>query len=196
MPLEYFHRYVGVGDVGTVPQINQDVGLSLDVMEAVGEKLRHYLLLIEERGLEPLPGIAASWQMLRQRGIRVAVATSSLRHVAKVVLKAVLRAQSESLPANEFFDAIMTRDDVEHEKPAPDIYLKTAAALGVPPEQCLAVEDSVPGVKSACAAGMYCVAVPTRFTDPKLLDQATHVASSMAEVVRADFYGLLDGMRV
>ena len=58
------------------------------------------------------------------------------------------------------FDAIVTRDDVEHPKPHPEPYLKAASRLGVAPQRCLALEDSHSGVRAAHAAGMQTIMVP------------------------------------
>lgn len=54
----------------------------------------------------------------------------------------------------------MTASDVEHPKPAPDLYLAAAAALGADPLACAALEDSPPGAAAALAAGMFVVGVP------------------------------------
>ena len=66
------------------------------------------------------------------------------------------------------FDFIATRDDVEHGKPDPEIYLLVARELGFPPSECLVVEDSLAGVKAALAAGMNVVAVSTPLTGQRL----------------------------
>lgn len=58
------------------------------------------------------------------------------------------------------FEVILTRDDVEHSKPKPDLFLRAAASLGIDPALCVAVEDSHNGVRSAHAAGMMTVMVP------------------------------------
>ena len=62
------------------------------------------------------------------------------------------------------FNFIAIRDDVEHGKPDPEIYLLVSSELGIPPNECLVLEDSPSGVKSALSAGMWCVAVTTPFT--------------------------------
>jgi beta-phosphoglucomutase-like phosphatase (HAD superfamily) len=69
------------------------------------------------------------------------------------------------------FDFIATADDVEHSKPDPEIYELISRELDVPPDQCLVIEDSLPGVKAALAAGMSCIAVTTPFTR-KAVDEA------------------------
>lgn len=60
----------------------------------------------------------------------------------------------------------VTGDMVEHSKPAPDIYLKAAALLGVAPGECLAVEDSLTGLAAATAAGMQTVWIPDLHSNP------------------------------
>jgi beta-phosphoglucomutase-like phosphatase (HAD superfamily) len=68
------------------------------------------------------------------------------------------------------FDVIVTRDDVEHGKPDPEMHLLAARELDVEPEECLAIEDSPAGVKAALAAGMELLAVTTELTRQKFRD--------------------------
>jgi beta-phosphoglucomutase-like phosphatase (HAD superfamily) len=62
------------------------------------------------------------------------------------------------------FQSIVSGEEVSHGKPAPDIFLEAAQRLAVPPEECVVIEDSQNGVEAAVQAGMYCIAVPNRFT--------------------------------
>jgi beta-phosphoglucomutase-like phosphatase (HAD superfamily) len=68
---------------------------------------------------------------------------------------------------------------VARAKPAPDLYLAAAALVGVPPEDCLAVEDAPDGVRAACAAGMQVVAVTTNFA-ASALGEADLVLESLS----------------
>lgn len=68
------------------------------------------------------------------------------------------------LKLDDVFDFVASRADVENGKPDPEIYLLVADQLGVPPSECLVIEDSPTGVKAALAAGMACIAVSTPFT--------------------------------
>ena len=70
----------------------------------------------------------------------------------------------EVLGLTEAFDFVATRDDVEHGKPAPEIYQLVARELDIPPSECLVIEDSPSGVKAAVAAKMWCIAVTTPLT--------------------------------
>ncbi len=128
--------------------------------EAIGEVERDRVLqrshvlydAVVAAGVPHRPGIIAMLDFLDDRGIPRAVATSTRRPLALRKLEA-----SGLLPR---FDAICTSSDVEHPKPAPDIYLLAARSLGVDPAQCLVLEDSPTGVRAALAAGMYPVQIP------------------------------------
>ena len=87
-----------------------------------------------------------------RHGIRRAIATSTARHEARP------RLEQSGLWAA--FDAVVCGDEVSRGKPAPDIYLSAAAAIGAPPGECLALEDSDTGARAAIAAGMIVVMVP------------------------------------
>jgi len=78
--------------------------------------------------------------------VTLAIASQSSRRWISTVLEKTRLASR--------FDTIVTAADVAAPKPAPDIYLHAAARLGVDPADCVAVEDSVPGMASAAAAGM------------------------------------------
>jgi beta-phosphoglucomutase-like phosphatase (HAD superfamily) len=74
----------------------------------------------------------------------------------------------EILNLKDTFDFVASRDDVEHGKPDPEIYLLVSSELGVPPGECLVIEDSPTGVEAGLAAGMGVVAVSTPFTRQRL----------------------------
>lgn len=85
-------------------------------------------------------------------GLRLALASSSPMRLIRAVLS--------SGGLVDRFDVVLSSEDEARGKPDPAVYLSAARELGVPPERCLAVEDSINGVRSAKAAGMVCVAVP------------------------------------
>ena len=120
------------------------------------ELVAHKTAIWEEQwraqGPPPLPGLRELQSELARRELSWAVATSSPRHYAEHVL--------QELGCEDACQSVTGGDEVEHGKPAPDIYLLAAERLGVAPENCLALEDSVPGARAAQAAGMTVVAVP------------------------------------
>ena len=116
---------------------------------------------------------------LHGSGVGLGVASSSPRERLDRTLR---RAGLERA-----FRVTVAGDEVEHGKPAPDMYLAAAAKLGADPEDCVAVEDTAPGVASALAAGMYVVGVGRGEAERALLADAHVVVDrlSAAEVLAA-----------
>ena len=88
----------------------------------------------------------------------------------------------DGLQVRHHFHALVAGDEVAVRKPAPDVYLRAAERLGVTPGECVALEDSAPGVASARAAGMACIAVPNRVTVYQDLTAANHQVAHLGEV--------------
>jgi HAD superfamily hydrolase (TIGR01509 family) len=101
---------------------------------------------------EPMRGILALLDALTAAGVPMAIASTS---TSRWVVPA-----TERLGVRLRFAAVVTGDDVERRKPAPDVYLEAARRLGVDPARSIAVEDSAPGITSARAAGLKTVAIP------------------------------------
>ena len=107
---------------------------------------------IEENGVECMSGVLETVQQLKGRGLKIAIATSSpMERVERYLGHKNLLG---------YFDAVCSGHDVHLGKPAPDIYLRAAACIGLAPERCLAVEDSPAGIQSAFDAGCLPVFIP------------------------------------
>lgn len=104
------------------------------------------------------PGAAEFLERMRREGILLGIATSNARTLAEVSL--------EALHIREYFSAVCTSCEVAAGKPAPDVYLKTAAMLQVPPEHCLVFEDIPNGILAGKRAGMKVCAVDDLFSRP------------------------------
>ena len=98
------------------------------------------------------PGVAAIIAAVQALGLPCVVATSSDRMTAT--------AHLHHMDLRRHMTAVVTRDDVARGKPYPDLYVAAAAALGQPPADCLALEDSYNGVRAAHAAGVPVIMVP------------------------------------
>jgi len=131
--------------------------------------------------LTPMSGVLAVLDALDEAQIPCAVASNSDRGWVDRVL--------EITGLTSRFQAIATADEVEHPKPAPDVYLLAAKRLGVPPEQCAAFEDSPRGLAAAHAAGMFTVAVPTALTRHFAFEQAHHIVESLEKLALGDLHG-------
>jgi HAD superfamily hydrolase (TIGR01509 family) len=140
----------------------------------IGAERRVIFDRLASQGLQPMPGLVGLLSAIDGLGLKRAVATSSHRGYAIGVL--------ETIGAVDGFTAIVTGETVRSGKPAPDIYLAAAGALGLAPGDCLVLEDAPPGVRAAKAAGMFCVAIPNRFTAGLDLSAADRVLPSLPAV--------------
>jgi beta-phosphoglucomutase len=115
-------------------------------------------------------------EQLRQMNLRLALATSSVSASARPFL--------DRHQLTGFFDVIVTGEEVERGKPAPDIYLHAAEKLGIPPDACLVIEDSLSGIAAAKAANMRVAAIPDRrFVDPRSYEKdADYLLGGLSEI--------------
>lgn len=128
-----------------------DVKLTPHEKEQLANKKNAWFVDYVERMMpeEIFPGVKGLIRELKQRGIKVGLASSSKN--AKTVLQ-VLHIQNE-------FDAVVDGTMVTHSKPDPEIFLLAAKKLGAEPHECLVFEDAEAGVEAAVAAGMKCVGI-------------------------------------
>ena len=106
-----------------------------------------------EEGTLPLKaGAREILESLWQEGYKLALASSTMREMVV--------AEMQAVGLYDYFDAIISGDDAPRGKPAPDIFLNAAQALGTDPAACLVIEDSYNGIRAAHAAGMRAVMVP------------------------------------
>jgi HAD superfamily hydrolase (TIGR01509 family) len=122
------------------------------------------------------PSTRRTLEKLRQMNLRLAVATSSVSASARPFL------DRHQLTA--FFEVILTGEEIERGKPAPDIYLRAAEKLGIPADACLVIEDALSGIAAAKAAKMRVAAIPdTRFVDAREYEtQADYMLRDLSEI--------------
>ena len=113
---------------------------------------------------------------LKDNNIKMAVATSTS---AKTALKVIKKAG-----VYDCFDSFVCGDDVKNGKPHPEVFLTAAERIGVPPEECVAFEDSINGIKSAFAANMTTVMVPD-FLQPtdEIKNKISFLCNSLDEAI-------------
>jgi HAD superfamily hydrolase (TIGR01509 family) len=122
------------------------------------------------------PGLVALLDYLRAKNLPRIVASSSPRWQIERNLKATR--------IDGYFDQIFSSEQVARAKPAPDVFLGAAAAMAVPPENCLVLEDSVNGIQAAAAGGMIPVMIPDlRQPDAETQRAAAAVLSNLEQVI-------------
>jgi HAD superfamily hydrolase (TIGR01509 family) len=126
------------------------VGRPLDLAELHARQLAQFLARCD--ALDLRPGLIDLLEAARARGLALAVASSSGSGWVEPWL--------DRHGIRHYFGCVRTSEHVRHVKPAPDLFLSAADALGVDPAHCVVFEDSPNGMRAAAAAGMRCVAVP------------------------------------
>jgi beta-phosphoglucomutase len=121
-------------------------------IQRIGDaKEAEYRRLAEREGLTPLPGAAEWTARLHADGWHQAIASSAPRLNVEVMLRV--------LHLDRYFDAIAAAEDVTIGKPDPQVFLRAAEHLGVPPSNCIVVEDAPAGIEAARAGGMRSIGV-------------------------------------
>lgn len=175
------HALVGSDLLSAAAYIRQHGSVDLEPHAIVAALLERVIVRVQEH-TPWQPGAVELLTDLAQAGVPCALVTMSYASLAEAVVG--------QLPAGTFA-AVITGDQVEHGKPHPEPYLKAAAALGVAPAQCVAIEDSPTGLASAEAAGCQALAVPhvaaiEEAPGRTIIDGLTGIdAAWLAEFVRA-----------
>jgi len=145
-PEALFYEMAGIPTVRIIEILNEKHGYQLPVQEAADRKEGLFIEMIPRvLPVEPVVKIVLDYA----GKLPMAVATGGTRAICNKTLAA--------LGILQYFQHVVTADDVQHGKPAPDIFIEAARRLGVPVEECYAFEDGELGIQSARAAGMVVV---------------------------------------
>ncbi|MDP1605411.1 MAG: HAD family hydrolase [Rhodocyclaceae bacterium] len=150
------------------------------------EKTRHYAGLVAAGGVAARPGVVRLIRELRAAGIRLAIATTTSRSNVDALLASSLK----TLPPDTFA-VIGAAEQAAAKKPASDIYLWVLERLGLPPQDCLAIEDSRNGVRAATSAGIPTLVTECAWTAGEDFSGALAVLSDLGEPERP--YTLVSG---
>ena len=137
--------FIGRSDQAVLDHFSQLSGQTLDATAIIPERERQYFDLAKGR-LSSFAGLKTVLSTLSERQIPIAVASSGGPDK--------IRFSLAETGLSSFFDIICSATQVRHSKPAPDLFLLAANALGIQPQDCAVIEDSVPGIQGALAAQM------------------------------------------
>ena len=133
------------------------------------------------KNIKPFSGVIELMKSLAEGQFKMALATSTPMENVRLLIA--------GLGIAEYFESIVSDEDVTEGKPNPQVFLVAARRLGVKPENCIVIEDSVAGVTAAKRAGMRCLAVTN--TNPRdSLGEADLVVDSLEEVTASDLIKL------
>ncbi len=170
---EDFAPFVGTGEDRYLGGVAEVKGISLRMPDDKEYTYVIYLEIIRGR-LRALPGVHDFIKAARAAGYRLAVASSADRVKLNGNLNEI------GLPSSQF-DTVLTGSDVERKKPAPDLFLKAAEQIGLPPSACWVIEDSPSGLQAARAGGFRSVGLTSTFpADVLRAAGADHTAPDLA----------------
>lgn len=145
-PWSLHQKYAGVPTHRIMEILNAEYGYRLPLPEAA--ELKEVLFLDYLPQVLPIEPVVRYVRHYADR-LPMAVATGGNRTNCTAIL--------DALGLLHYFKALVTADDVRHGKPAPDIFLRAAELIGIPPDQCAAFEDADMGLQAAHAAGMHVI---------------------------------------
>ncbi len=160
---------VGVNAMLQMKEFHQLDDSAEDLLSESDELYHQHL----REGVDPMPGLQGWIDCLIESGMPFGLATSSRRQFVDVIF--------ESIRWRDSLAFVLTGDDVTHGKPHPEMYLKAAKSLSIPPHAMMVLEDSQNGCSSAIAAGAFTVAIPSEHTRDQNFSGVSLVADSLSD---------------
>lgn len=171
---EEIRKYLGRSLRDQLKMWKKDFGIKDYNLEEFSKKAGEIELKLEEKELRPNKKLNNLFKQAKERRIKLAVATSSLRWRAEKILNL--------LKIKEYLDVLVTAEDVKNHKPHPEIFLETAKQLGVLPKNCVVIEDAISGIKAAKAGDMMAIGLITDYHSKKELKEADLIIKNISEL--------------
>jgi HAD superfamily hydrolase (TIGR01509 family) len=172
VPIEEYGPFIGMETPATWTKMIAMQRLPVELADVI----EAYEPVLMQRLRQPRPALAGARELvveLRARGVPIALCTASYRRWADAILL--------SSGLDGLFNVLSTCDMVTKTKPQPEPYLLAAEKLGVPPELCVAIEDSINGLTSALSAGMHVIQLRATGTAAAPMAGVARVITSLRE---------------
>ena len=170
----YHFQFMGTTSDYMWEKMKQEFSLPLSVAEYIQHMTALRQAMSKRDGIRVIPHVQEFVKGLSQAGLKLAVASSSSLAEIKVNLA--------EIGLSEYFSEVVSTEEVEHSKPAPDVYLAAAERIGIMPENCLGIEDTKNGTGAVRNAGMVCVGFANPAFPKQDLAFADRVVSSFSEL--------------
>lgn len=167
-------EYVGMTDPEMWSKIKLKYSLSKSVKEIINMQLHTKLAILSEYNEKPIEGIRELLNLLKSHDMKIGLASSSHRKFIEAVLN--------KFNIHHYFQCVISGEEVDMGKPAPDIYLRIAKLLETEINDCIVLEDSRNGVAAAKAAGMKCIGYQNFNSGNQDLTKANVVINSVKEI--------------
>lgn len=158
---EYKLYFAGRTDKDGLTYFQKEKNILFNINSMALEKSQNYKKSAKA-GINSYPGVIELIKSLSSKKILLGIVTSSNRIEALSAL--------EACGVNNYFNVIVTAEEVEKGKPSPEGYLLGAKKLGINPHNCVVIEDAPSGIVAAKSLGMYCVAVTHTHSENELIN--------------------------
>ncbi len=185
LPEGHFKTGFGKKNEWIIPQLLNWASEPAEVRRLSLRKEAAYREIVEESGLNALPGVRVFLERLRDAGVPNCIGSSTHRENITTIVGV--------LGFEGLFGGMVTSEDVAHGKPHPDVFLKAAAKTGVAPERCVVFEDALAGIEAGHAGGMKVVGVATTHPATELTGKVHRVVHRLDELTVADLRALVFG---
>ncbi len=180
---DYSDLFVGLPLDKMLEHLKKTHGLPKPIEEMFAESMANHVEAFSNADLAPVNGIHELVKTLKERGLNIAVASSSSSKLIEIILK--------KIGLHDYFTYTVSGFEVKHGKPAPDIFLEVASRFQVEPDTCLVIEDSALGVQAAISAGMKVVGVRNETSGNQNLSRADLVVKGFTEGYRNEILSLI-----
>ncbi len=147
--------------------------LTEEEISSYSEQKEEIFRNLAKSNIKLIDGAVDFIKKVKAEGKLIALVSSTPRKNIDFILKEV--------KLNNYFDAIISAEDVKDGKPNPECYIRAANKLGIIPQDCLVIEDAIAGIQAALRAGMKCIAITTTQPADKLVE-ANYIVNSFSEI--------------
>jgi len=170
---EEINTYMGMGVKMMLKSLIQKYSLPL-TGEALFRIHEKNLSEIFQEELEMMPGAMEIISYLKNRKIKLALASSSSLYLINLIL--------QKMHLKSIFDVVLSGEEVANGKPFPDIFIKTAELLNVQPDRCVVIEDSKNGVTAAKNAGMLCIGFKSPNSKNQDINRSDYIVADLIKI--------------
>ncbi|WP_116788019.1 HAD family hydrolase [Flavobacterium psychrotrophum] len=176
VPDAVYASFVGTAPHNNMQKLKELYDISLTQAALLDKRYKVYFDVFDKAtDLELMPGVLEFISELRQKGIKVLLATSAIKAKIERVFK--------RFNLDSYFDAVISGEDFEFSKPHPAIFLEAVNRTGYNKNECIIIEDSTNGIAAAKAAGVYCVAYESPHGLPQDTGAADKIITDFRELI-------------
>src|SRR3989344_6371115 len=170
LPKEYHAKFIGARVIDIAKVIKKTLKIKIDLKVLYKERMEIFIKLVKER-LEAMPGLLYSLKLIRTNNFKIAVASSGTKEYINIVL--------DKFGIKDYFDAVVSGDDVKKGKPNPETFIVACKKLNLKAKECLVLEDAERGIEAAKRAGCKCIGVENSNTPPQDRSKADKIILSL-----------------